>query len=153
MRFALTLIFALLVGGSVYAQESSPVRPVDAIPNYVEYGDIRFRDEKAMLDHWASQFRLSPGSAIYIFAYSGRRACKGEAAARAVRAKNYLVKKHGIGADGVIWKDGGFRERLSVELWLRPRAETPPGVVPTVDPSEVEFIGGCQKTRGRRGKS
>jgi hypothetical protein len=153
MRFALTIIFALLVGSGVYAQEPSPVRPADAIPHYVEYGNIRFRDERAMLDHWASQFRLSPGSAIYIFAYSGRQTCKGEAEARAVRAKNYLVKKHGIPADRVIWKDGGFRERLSVELWLRPRTDTPPAAVPTVDPAEVEFVGECKKARGRRIKS
>ena len=114
MRFAFTIIFVLFVGRHDYAQEPPPVRPVAAIPGYVEYGNIRFRDEKAMLDHWAAQFRVSPDSAIYIFAYSGRRACKGEAEARAVRAKFYLMKNHGIAADRVIWKDGGFRENLSV---------------------------------------
>lgn len=153
MRFALTVIFALFFGGSVYAQEPSPARPVDAVANYVEYGDIRFSDEKAMLDHWASRLRVSPDSAIYIFAYSGRRACKGEAVARAVRAKNYLLKRHGIAADRVSWKDGGFRERLSVELWLRPRKYAPPDATPTVDPAEVEFNAGCKKARGRRSRS
>ncbi len=153
MRFALTIIFALFVGSSVYAQEHPSVRSVDAIPHYVEYGNIRSRDERAMLDHWASQFRLSPDGAIYIFAYSGRQTCKRVAEARAVRAKNYLVKKHGVPADRVIWKDGGFRERLSIELWLRPRADTPPAAVPTVDPAEVEFLGECKRARGRRGKS
>ena len=153
MRFALTIIFALFVGISVYSQEPSPVRPVDAIPHYVEYGNIRFRDEKAMLDHWASQFRVFPDRAIYIFAYSGRQTCKGEAGARALRAKNYLVKKHSIPTDRVIWKDGGFRERLSVELWLRQLTDTPPAAVPTVDPAEVEFLGECKKVRGRRAKS
>jgi hypothetical protein len=153
MRLVLTVILSLFVGGSVRAQVPSPVRPVDAIPGYVEYGNIRFRDEKAMLDHWASQFRLAPDSVIYIFAYSGRRVCKSEAKARAIRAKNYLVKRHGVGADRVIWKDGGFRENLSVELWLRPRTDTPPAVTPTVNPAEVGFVGGCGKARGRRGKS
>lgn len=153
MRFALTIIFSLFFGGSVYAQETSPARHADAVPGYVEYGDIRFRDEKAMLDYWASQFRVSPDSVVYIFAYSGRRACEGEAEARAARAKNYLLKRHGIAAERVIWKDGGFRERLSVELWLRPRKDTPPAVTPTVDPADVEFIGDCKKARGMRSKS
>ena len=155
MKLILTAIFSLSVWGSVSAQEPpSAVRPIDAIHGRVEYGNIRFRDEKAMLDYWASQFRLSPDNIIYIYAYSGRVACAGEAEARAIRAKNYLVKKHGIGADRVVWRDGGFRESLSVELWLRSREQAPPEVFPTVERAEVEVISQCKpKARGRRGKS
>ncbi len=155
MKLVLTAILSLLVWGGANAQEpSSPVRPVDAIPGYFEYGDIRFYDEKAQLDHFASQLRLDPDNVIYIFVYAGRLACKGEAEARAVRARNYLVKKRSIGADRVIWKDGGFRENLTVELWLRSRDKTPPDVVPTVDPAEVKFVNDCKpKKGGRRGDS
>ena len=151
MRLVLTIISLLFVGGGVCAQQPSPtVRPVDAVSGYIEYGNIRFRDEKAMLDHYASRLRLDPDSVLYIFAFSGRRACKGEAKARAVRARNYLVQSRGIAADRIIWKDGGFRESLSVELWLRPRAQTPPEPTPTVDPSEAKVtVCGPRKRGGR----
>ena len=69
MKLALTVISLLLLAGSAGAQHN---------PGYVEYGDIRFRDEKAMLDHYASQLRLDPDAVVYIFAFSGRVACAGE---------------------------------------------------------------------------
>ncbi len=75
--------------------------------------------------------------------------CAGEAKARAVRARNYLVKKQGIAADRVIWKDGGLRERLSIELWLRPRAAVPPQPTPTVDPADATVNSCRAKGRGR----
>ena len=52
----------------------------------------------------------------------------------------------------VIWKDGGLRERLSVELWLRPRAAVPPQPTPTVDPAEATVNDCGAKRRGRRGR-
>jgi hypothetical protein len=149
MRLALTTISLLLLSGVTSAQES-PAVPVDAHPGYVEYGNIRLRDERAMLDHYAAQLRLAPDSVVYIFAFAGRVSCAGEAQARAVRARNYLVKKRGIGAERVIWKDGGLRERLSVELWLRPRAVTPPQPTPTVDPAEATVNDCKAHRRGRR---
>jgi preprotein translocase subunit Sec61beta len=140
----------LLLSASAGAQESpSTARPVDANPGYVEYGNIRFRDEKAMLDHYASQLRLDPDSVVYIFAFSGRVACAGEAKARAVRAKNYLVKKHSIAPDRVIWKDGGLRENLSVELWLRPRAKPAPEPTLTVNAAYAAPKDCGHKKRGR----
>ena len=153
MKLVLKVISLLLLAGNARAQEAPPpVRPVDANPGYVEYGNISFRDEKAMLDHYASQLRLDPDSVVYIFAFSGRVACVGEAKARAVRAKSYLVKKHGITPDRVIWRDGGFRSDLSVELWLRPRAQTPPEPTPTVDPADA-MVKDCRpRGRSRRGR-
>lgn len=150
MKLALTIISLLLLSGSAGAQGSPfTTRPADANPGYVEYGNIRFRDERAMLDHYASMLRVDPDSVVYIFAFSGRVSCAGEAKARAVRARNYLLKK-GIGAGRVIWKDGGLRERLSVELWLSPRAAAPPQPTPTVDAAgaTVNYCGA--KRRGRR---
>jgi hypothetical protein len=142
MKFALTVISLLLLAGSAGAQHS---------PGYVEYGNIRFRDEKAMLDHYASQLRFNSGTVVYIFAYSGRVACTGEAKARAARARNYLVKQQGIMPERVIWKDGGLRENLSVELWLRPRAEPAPEPTPTVDPAHATQKDCNRRKRGRRG--
>jgi hypothetical protein len=152
MKLVLIVISLLLLSGSTDAQESpSTAHPVDANPGYVEYGNIRFRDEKAMLDHYASQLRFDPDSVVYIFAFSGRVACAGEAKARAIRARNYLVKQRGIGAGRVIWRDGGFRSSLSVELWLTSRAQVPPEPTPTVDPADAKVSGCRPRKRGGQG--
>src|SRR5215212_3915173 len=152
MKLVLTAILSLFAWSNLIAQESSsPARRVDITPGYVEYGNISFRDEKVMLDRWAAKLRQSPGSVIWILAYDGRQTCVGEAEAHTARAKNYLVKKHGIRAGRVILADGGFRGRLTVELWLRSRSEIPPAASPTIDPADVEFIRGCNSRR--RGRS
>jgi len=154
MRSSLTTSLLLFAWMGVKVQEpSSPRMPIDGRSRLVEYGNIRFRDEKAMLDHWASRFRQEPGNNIYILVYSGRYTCAVEAEARAARAKSYLVKRHGIGADRVIWKVGGIRERLSVDLWLWPRDEALPLPSPTVDPRGAKFIDSCRpRRRGVRNK-
>ena len=143
MKPALIVMSLLLLAASAGAQHT---------PGYVEYGNIRFRDERAMLDHYASQLQLDPDTVVYIFAFSGRVACAGKAKARAARAKSYLVKKHGIAPERVSWIDGGFRSDLSVELWLRPRARTPPEPTPTVDPADAKVKDCRPKGRGRRGR-
>lgn len=111
-----------------------------------EYGNIRFNDEKARLDNYAIQLQNEPGSQGYIIAYGGRRGAAGEAQARADRAKNYLVNTRGIDAGRLVTLDGGYKEDLTVELWIVPTGANPPTASPTVDASEVQII----KPRGRR---
>jgi hypothetical protein len=88
-----------------------------------EYGNIKFNDEKARLDNYAIQLQNQPGSQGYILAYG---ACEGEAAARANRAKDYLVNTRGIDASRLVTVDGGCRADLLVELWIVPTGSTPP---------------------------
>ena len=127
MRFAkvyfmkpifIIIISAFFLAG-LKAQEPSPSpRPVDSTGRWTEYGDIRFSDEKRLLDHLAVQLKKGPELVLYLLVYSDWRSCQQQGRARAVRAKNYLVKHHGIEASRVVWKDGGFRNDLSVEVWL-----------------------------------
>jgi hypothetical protein len=88
-----------------------------------EYGDIKFNDEKARLDNYAIQLQNQPGSQGYILAYGS---CDGEAAARANRAKDYMVNTRGIDASRLVTVDGGCRADLLVELWIVPTGATPP---------------------------
>lgn len=111
-----------------------------------EYGNIRFNDEKARLDNYAIALQNDPGAQGYIIAYGGRRGTAGEAQARADRAKNYLVNTRGIDAGRLVTVDGGYREDLTVELWIVPTGATPPTASPTVDASEVQTV----KPRARR---
>jgi hypothetical protein len=122
---------------------------VPAARKFDEYGNIRFNDEKARLDNYAIELQNDPGSQGYIIAYGGRRGTAGEAQARGDRAKNYLVNTRGIDAGRLTVVDGGYREDLTVELWIVPTGATPPTATPTVEASEVQI--GRPRARSRRG--
>ena len=123
--------------------------PVKAVARKVdEYGNIRFNDEKARLDNFAIELQNDPTSQGYLICYGGRRGRAGEGQARCDRAKNYLVTTRGIDASRVVTVDGGYREDLTVELWVVPSGATAPAASPTVDPSEVKAT--AAPRRGRR---
>jgi hypothetical protein len=103
-----------------------------------EYGNIRFNDEKARLDNFAIALQNEPGAQGHIIAYGGRRGRAGEAQARADRARDYLVNTRGIDPGRIVTVDGGFRENLTVELWIVPTGAAAPTATPTVDASEVQ---------------
>ena len=102
-----------------------------------EYGNIRFNDEKARLDNLAVELQNDPTAQGYIICYGGRVGRAGEAQRRCDRAKNDLVTRRSISADRIVTVDGGYKENLTVELWVVPQGATPPGATPSVDPSEV----------------
>ena len=120
----------------------APARKID------EYGNIRFNDEKARLDNYAIALQNEPGATGTIICYGGRVGRAGEAQARCDRAKNYLVNERGIDASRISTIDGGFREELTVELWIVPTGAEPPTASPTVDASEVRTT----RPRPRRGR-
>jgi hypothetical protein len=115
-----------------------------------EYGNIRFNDEKARLDNFAIELQNDPTAQGYLICYGGRRGRAGEAAARCDRAKNYLVTTRGIDASRIVTVDGGYRENLTVELWVVPTGAQPPTASPTVQPSEVTTAPARAPRRGRR---
>jgi hypothetical protein len=117
-----------------------------------EYGNIRFNDEKARLDNFAVALQNEPGSQGVIIGYGGRRGRAGEAQARADRARDYLVNERGIEAGRITTIDGGYREELTVELWIVPTGATPPTASPTVDASEVQTAPTPRRRRPRRGR-
>jgi hypothetical protein len=114
-----------------------------------EYGNIKFNDEKARLDNYAIELQNDPTAQGYLVCYGGRTGRTGEAQRRCDRAKNYLVNTRGITADRIVTVDGGYREELTVELWVVPSGANPPSASPTVDPSEVKPAR-APRRRGRR---
>jgi hypothetical protein len=114
-----------------------------------EYGNIRFNDEKARLDNFAIELQNDPTAQGYLVCYGGRTGRTGEAQRRCDRAKNYLVSTRGIDGSRIVTVDGGFREELTVELWIVPSGANPPSASPTVDPSEVKPAR-APRRRGRR---
>jgi len=138
------LLLILFVG----VNRSSGIEPVDQILD--SYGDIAWEDEKARLDNFAIHLLESPEYTGYIFVYAGRRACPGEAQARAVRAKKYVVEVRGVDASRVVWRDGGYRESGSVNLHLSPPGMEELPLVPTLDPKEVKILNCKGKKISRR---
>jgi hypothetical protein len=116
-----------------------------------EYGNIRFNDEKARLDNFAIELQNDPTAQGYLICYGGRRGRAGEAQRRCDRAKDYLVTTRGIDASRIVTVDGGYKEELSVELWIVPNGATPPTASPTVQPSDVKTTPAPRTRRGRRG--
>lgn len=119
---------------------STPVVQRAEATKFDEYGNIAFNDEKARLDNFAIQLQNQPGAQGYIIAYGGRRGRAGEALRRAERAKDYLVNTRGIEAGRIVTVDGGYRETLTVELWIVPQGAEAPKPTPTVDASEVQTM-------------
>jgi hypothetical protein len=115
-----------------------------------EYGNIRFNDEKARLDNFAIELQNDPSAQGQIICYGGRRGRTGEAQRRCDRAKDYLVNTRGISADRVVTVDGGYKEDLTVELWIVPTGATAPQATPTVDPSEVQPAPAPRRRGSRR---
>ena len=113
-----------------------------------EYADLRFNDEKARLDNFAIQLQQEPGAQGYYVIFGS---CEGEADQRSARAVDYLVSTRGIERSRITVVNGGCREQLTVELWIRPTGATEP--VPT-NSATVSPCPECRRaapTRRRRG--
>jgi hypothetical protein len=105
-----------------------------------EYGNIPMDDEKARLDNYAIELQNDPTAQGYLICYGGRVGYEGEAQRRCDRAKDYLVNTRGISAERIVTLDGGYKEDLTVELWLIPAGAAPPRASPTVDPAQVKHL-------------
>lgn len=120
-------------------------RPLDS------YGDIPFEAEQARLDNFAIELQNDTSMRGYMVCYGGRVGYEGEAQRRCDRAKDYISKVRGVAPERLVTVDGGFREDLSVFMWVLPPDATPPAPIPTVDRSEVKIIKAkpVSKSRGR----
>ena len=90
--------------------DNSPDRLFD------EYGNISWGEEQARLDNFAIALQQDSNLIGYITVYAGRRSCEGEAQARAIRAKRYLVERRGIERSRVLWIDAGYLAEVRVVL-------------------------------------
>lgn len=111
----------------------------DSFFKFDAYGDLSPKLERERLDAVAAELLRRPETKAYLIAYAGQVAYKGEAAARAACAKDYLIKKHHIQDDKVQAIDGGHREILEVELYVEEKDGPIPLARPSVRPSKVKI--------------
>jgi hypothetical protein len=83
-----------------------------------QYGGVSATDEQMHLDRLVEYLNETPGSIAYVVAYAGRRSCVREAEWRANRAQKYLVEGKKIKADRIVAVDGGYRDELTIDLFI-----------------------------------
>jgi hypothetical protein len=118
---------------------TQPNRSFGQLRKFDEYGRTNWEDEAARLDNFANQLMQQPELVGYIFVINGLDLCPGEAAARGMRAKSYLVEQRGVPGNRIIWKEDGYGETLKTILQPGQRewmfsypsfgSKTPPGPV------------------------
>ena len=135
-----------------YAQQTSV--PVIMEPDrFDQWGDIRPNDENTHLDKIAAQAKEWPLSIIHLVIHAGQSACIGEAKARGVRVRNYLIN-HGVSPERIEVTDAGWRKEVSVQVWIWPPQLGKPKISSESDlkPSAVKLEKKCKtKYRGTVG--
>lgn len=110
---------------------------------FLEYGsgEANCETEMAHLDNYAIEVQNAPETKAYVVVYGGHRGtARSELQARRFRIRRYLINERGIEAARVSVVDGGFRESLTIELWLVPVGTAArPKLKPTVSPKDVKY--------------
>jgi hypothetical protein len=147
----LTFLITLLLLFSHWVQD--PAKPSLRIADpakFDEWHDLVFSDEKARLDNISIAWRDQGRNIIYLVIYAGKSARVGEAKARGIRAKNYLVKRN-VPASHIVYIDGGWKNEVTTEVWMWPRNVGKPSIFPefNLKAAEVELEKNCKiKYRG-----
>ena len=136
------LLLALLFV-SPLAARAIPTTPAPDVFWFDRYGNIRWEDEEARLDNFVIQLFNEPNYTGYIYIQAGRHSCRGEAVARAIRAREYLMKVRHFPWNRLAWRDLGYGDNFEVTLWLFPSGAPPryfPGYQP---PTAFHIIDPC----------
>ena len=117
-----------------------------------EFGVINCEFEMAKLDNFVIVLQNEPTATGYIIYYEGRRYGKklprvGEAEARAVRMRPYLIDQRGLSPERLVMINGGFREFFTAELWIAPGGATAPAATPTLRRRDIKYRRGKVTSR------
>ena len=133
LRYCGAIILALLpITCAAQAPQPSEAKKYDEFPN------ITCEDEMAHLDNFAIELQNDPKLQAYVVVYAGRVSLINEAIARAKRIRLYLVKNRGIESKRITLIDGGYREKLGVELWVLSRRGKVPMPAPMLTRRDVK---------------
>ena len=118
-------------------------------------GDIEEEAEMAYLDNFAIQIMQDLNLIGYILIYSGEDSCRGEAEARALRMKDYLMQVRGVPWDKIMWKHAGRYQGKGVEVFHLgiPKGKLAEINFPYEPPPNGHIIPKCGKPKKRAVKS
>jgi hypothetical protein len=128
---------------AVNAEEKKPIEPL----KFDECDSCKFDDQKARLDHFATELQGDPTKHGYIIVYGGRMSPIGQVDVLMKRTREYLTDERQIDASRFEVVNGGFREGDSVELWVVPSGSKPPRATPTVQAGEVKGAAPARRKR------
>jgi hypothetical protein len=109
-----------LIASSLIANTSLEATAPIHTSAFDQYGAIRWDDEMARLDNFAIQLQNYEKSIGFIVTIDVDGGCPGEAKARAVRAKRYIVEHRGIPWNRVAWRVDGHDSHIHTTLWIVP---------------------------------
>ena len=137
-----TLIFCI----SAFSQEAVKMQ---------EFEDTVCEDFLSRMDGVIAESQNNPSATIYVFVYEGRelkynnRKNKMEKVLPAfgsakvkINSMKIFIERRGISIETFTFIEAGFRENLTVEMWVVPNGATPPKPSPTLE-----------KIRYRKGKA
>jgi hypothetical protein len=145
---SLFLVPVLFLTGEVrlysFIREANAEKPLSRSQNIPaekidEYPAYNCEDEMAVLDSYAPKIQVLPESKAYVIVYGGQRRRRGEIRMRISRIAHYLTTNRKIPATRIIIVDGGYRQKLTIELWSIGPAASAPRPTPSLRPNEVRF--------------
>ena len=150
IKVVLALAVCICMSPAMRGQEQSKGGLIVAPDKFDQWADVPFDDEKVHLDKIANQTKEWSLSIVYLVIHAGQTACVGEAKARGIRAKNYLLGR-GISSNRVVWIDAGWQKTLGVEVWIWPPelGRPTPSTASNLKPGAVTLQRTCKiKYRG-----
>ncbi len=138
-------LLLLLAAGFIVSFGSGPASHFHFNSPFDSYGAICWEDEQARLDNFAISLNNLPDGIGNIIVYDGKNACRGEAIARAVRAKKYLVEYRKVDANRIAWRWGGYQSDPNTTLVLMNRDASLWPLTPSLPLEEVTFHGNCSR--------
>jgi len=138
--FALACCVLLLASNTSFAQAEST--------RFIEARYYGCEIELSILNQFLGQLQNQPQLRGYIIVYAAREGSRvNTARAYGERMKKYLVTSPDFDKERVTVIDGGFREKLSYELWLASPGAEAPHPTPTVSKERVKLKGGRTRLR------
>ncbi len=105
-----------------------------------EYEKLSCDSESLTVHYLGSVLYLEPKAQAYVIIYGGKNGTHNEVKATIARVNSH-VRFLRISPKDISIIDGGFREKLSIELWLYEKGGNPPIPTPTVEAKDVKLRG------------
>jgi hypothetical protein len=102
-------------------------------------------DASARIDLFRNELERSPQNAGLVIVYGGQKSKRGEIEAHLRGIKKAFALKR-IDHNRSPVRNGGYREKLTVEFWIIPIGANSPEPTPTVEVKKVRFKGVSPKS-------
>jgi len=130
----------LSVAIDIRAQQGKDVRTGDVAAAILvdSWGKENGEGRSARFDNFISRLSNTPSSIGYVMIYCGKSCKNGEVEAH---MRGIMLKTSHFDRSRLVILNSGFKDELTVELWLVPRSACPPAPASTVYMRQVKFVG------------